>query len=85
MAEPNSDNWALTHMRLMALSRWDNEGGASAFRPTAGLGECTQARRRNQGPRVSPVPVRSVAVVHRRFSETIQSAKRAGPARARPG
>ena len=36
MAEPNPDNWALTHMRWLALSRWDNEGGASPFRTTSG-------------------------------------------------
>jgi len=36
MAEPNPDTWAITHMRLLALSRWDSEGGASPARPTAG-------------------------------------------------
>jgi hypothetical protein len=36
MAEPNPDTWAQSHMRWLALSRWDNEGGASPFRPTAG-------------------------------------------------
>ena len=49
MVEPNPDNWALTHMRWLALSRWDNEGGASASRPAAELSESTQPRRRNQG------------------------------------
>ena len=36
MAEPNPDTWAQAHMRWLALSRWDNEGGASSSRPTAG-------------------------------------------------
>jgi hypothetical protein len=36
MAEPNPDDWALTHMRWFALSTWDNEGGASPFRTTSG-------------------------------------------------
>ncbi len=36
MAEPNPDTWAQSHMRWLALSRWDNEGGASPSRPTAG-------------------------------------------------
>jgi len=36
MAEPNPDKWAQSHMRWLALSRWDNEGGASPLRPTAG-------------------------------------------------
>lgn len=36
MAEPNPDTWAQSHMRWLALSRWDNEGGASPLRPTAG-------------------------------------------------
>lgn len=49
MSEPNPDHWASTHMRWLALSRWDNEGGASAFRPTAKLIESTLPRRRNQG------------------------------------
>lgn len=32
MAEPKPDHWALAHMRWLALSRWDNEGGASPSR-----------------------------------------------------
>jgi hypothetical protein len=36
MAEPNPDHWVLTHLRWLALSRWDNEGGASPSRPTSG-------------------------------------------------
>jgi hypothetical protein len=36
MAEPNPDSWALSHMRWLALSRWDNEGGASPSRHTEG-------------------------------------------------
>jgi len=36
MTEPNPDNRALAHMRWLALSRWDNEGGASPSRPTSG-------------------------------------------------
>lgn len=36
MEEPNPRTWTLTHLRWLALSRWDNEGGASASRPTAG-------------------------------------------------
>jgi hypothetical protein len=36
MAEPNPDTWAQSHKRRLALSRWDNEGGASASRPVAG-------------------------------------------------
>lgn len=36
MAKPKPDTWAQTHMRWLALSRWDNEGGASPLRPTSG-------------------------------------------------
>ncbi len=36
MAEPNADNRAQTRSRWLALSRWDNEGGASPSRPTSG-------------------------------------------------
>ena len=54
MSEPNPDHWALTHMRWLALSRWDNEGGASASRPAAELSESTQPRRRNQGSAPQP-------------------------------
>ena len=36
MAEPNPDRWAQSHMRWLALSRWDNEGGASPPRHTEG-------------------------------------------------
>jgi hypothetical protein len=35
MAEPNLDRWVQSHMRWLALSRWENEGGASPARPTA--------------------------------------------------
>lgn len=27
MTEPNRNTWAQTHLRWLALSRWDNEGG----------------------------------------------------------
>jgi len=36
MAGPNPDMWAPLHMRWLALERWDDEGGASPNRPTAG-------------------------------------------------
>jgi ribose 5-phosphate isomerase B len=36
MAELNPDTWTQSHMRWIALSRWDNEGGASPSWPTAG-------------------------------------------------
>jgi hypothetical protein len=36
MAEPNPDRWAQSHMRWLALSRWDNEGGASPSRHAEG-------------------------------------------------
>jgi len=36
MAEPSPDRLARAHMRWLALSRWDNEGGASQSRPTDG-------------------------------------------------
>lgn len=85
MSEPNPDHWASTHMRWLALSRWDSEGGANASRPTAKLSESTQPRRRNQGLCASTVRDRSVAAVDRRCTETIEPAKRAGPTRARPG
>ena len=35
MAELNPDTWSQSHMRLMALSRWDNDGGAVPSRLTA--------------------------------------------------
>jgi hypothetical protein len=41
MAEPNPDRWAQYHMRRLALSRWDNEGGASPFRHTEGSADPT--------------------------------------------
>ena len=41
MAEPNPDRWAQSHMRWLALSRWDNEGGASPSRHTEGSAETT--------------------------------------------
>lgn len=41
MAEPNPDKWAQSHMRWLALSRWDNEGGASPSRYTAGSADPT--------------------------------------------
>jgi hypothetical protein len=85
MSEPNPDHWASTHMRWLALSRWDNEGGASASRLTAKLTKSTQPRRRNQGATPQPSGVRSVAAVDRRRTEMIEAAKRAGPTRAQPG
>ncbi len=36
MAVPNPNPWAQSHLRWLALSRWDNEGGASPLRPTSG-------------------------------------------------
>lgn len=85
MAKPNPDSWALTHMRWLALSRWDNEGGASAFRPTVGLSESARSRSRNPWPQAAPVRVHGIAVVHERRTETIEPARRARPAPARPG
>jgi hypothetical protein len=41
MAEPNPDPWAQSHTRWLALSRWDNEGGASPWRHTEGSVEQT--------------------------------------------
>lgn len=35
MEEQNPRTWTLTHLRWLALWRWDNEGGVSASRPTA--------------------------------------------------
>ena len=34
MAEPNLDRWVQWHMRWLAISRWENEGGASPAKPT---------------------------------------------------
>ena len=34
MARPKLDRWVQSHMRWLALSRWENEGGASPARPT---------------------------------------------------
>ncbi len=36
MIEPTPEPWAQSHMLLLALSRWDNEGGSVASRATAG-------------------------------------------------
>jgi hypothetical protein len=47
MAELNPDQWPQLHMRLLALSRWDNEGGASPSRRTAGSAD-QSARRANR-------------------------------------
>jgi hypothetical protein len=84
MPDPNPDDWALTHMRRLALSRWDNEGGASAFRPTARLSESSHPRRRNPGSWVSAPRAHGLAVVLGRCTELIEPAMRGGPPRARP-
>ncbi len=36
MPSENPDHWASSHLRWLALSRWDNEGGASPLRPVEG-------------------------------------------------
>jgi hypothetical protein len=36
MTEPKPDSWAHSHMRWLALSRWDSEGDASPSRHTEG-------------------------------------------------
>ena len=36
MPSVNPDHWASLHLRWRALSRWDNEGGASPLRPVEG-------------------------------------------------
>ena len=41
MAEPNPDRWTQSHMRWLALTRWDNEGGASPSRHTEGSADTT--------------------------------------------
>jgi hypothetical protein len=53
MAEPNPDSWAQFHMRWLALSRWDNEGGASPSRPTEGSADPTLSH--DVRPRPGPV------------------------------
>ena len=53
MAELNPDKWAQSHMRSLALSRWDNEGGASPSRPTEGSAVPTP----RHGARPTPGPV----------------------------
>jgi len=39
MNEPNPETWKQSHMLFIALSRWDNEGGARRYLPSAGLSE----------------------------------------------
>jgi len=53
MADPNPDRWAQSHMRWLALSRWDNEGGASPSRHTEGSADT--APRHEGRPRTGPV------------------------------
>jgi len=53
MAEPNPDKWSQSHMRWLALSRWDNEGGASPSRLTTGSADPPP---RHEG-RTTPGPV----------------------------
>ena len=65
MAEPNPDRWAQSHMRWLALSRWDNEGGASISRHTEGSADPTP--RHEVGPTQGPVPLRLT------LSETVLS------------
>lgn len=36
MATTNPDHWQHLHLRWLALSRWESEGGASPHRSTAG-------------------------------------------------
>ena len=55
MAEPNPDRWAQSHMRWLALSRWDNEGGASPSRHTEG--SAYPAPRHEVAPTPGPVPL----------------------------
>jgi len=55
MAEPNPDRWAQSHMRWLALSRWDNEGGASPSRHTEGSADPTPCR--EVWPTPGPVPL----------------------------
>ena len=51
MAEPNPDRWVLSHMRWLALSRWDNEGGASPSRHTGGSADPTPRHEVRPTPR----------------------------------
>jgi hypothetical protein len=51
----NPDKWAQFHMRWLALSRWDNEGGASPTRPTERQTDTDGASR--QGKPEQPVEV----------------------------
>ena len=39
MADPNRKSWTQTHMRWLALSRWDDEGGCQLHGARAGLSD----------------------------------------------
>ena len=57
MAEPNPEDWAWMHMRWLALSRWNTEGGASASRPTAGSAGVSARLAEPKGLNPPPDPV----------------------------
>jgi hypothetical protein len=50
MAEPNPDRWAQSHMPWLALSRWDDEGGASPSRRTEGSADTTPGHEARSTP-----------------------------------
>lgn len=55
MPEPNPDTWPQSHMRWLALSKWDSEGGASPSRPTEGA--AGSVLRHQVRPTAGPVPL----------------------------
>ena len=61
MTEPNSDTGVQSHMRWLALSRWENEGGAGLSRPTAG--SVGPALRHQIRPRVSTAQTKGAVLL----------------------
>ena len=78
MAEPNPDTWAQSHMRWLALSRWDNEGGASRSRPTKGSADPTFRHEVRPTPGPVPLPLALEAQVSSRDVGSGQLAPRCG-------
>jgi hypothetical protein len=82
MAEPNPEPWAQAHMRWLALSRWDNEGGASPSRPTAG----TASRRHDIRPSADKAEAKGSELPVLGFSVSVSSTRPAPtPLHARVG
>ena len=84
MTEPNSDTGVQSHMRWLALSRWENEGGAGLSRPTAG--SVGPALRHQIRPRVSTAQTKGAELqrCHRLDARSIGKVAASAAVAARP-